>query len=102
MSYIILNGIPFAIEKATGGRIVPPGKDDSEAWTYKVEGGLIPPWIRRLARGKKDFWRSDPELDGVGSRNSESDVHSDSQDIAALEGIQEGRAKTLEKGQVVA
>lgn len=105
MTYIIMNTIPFIIEKLSGGRIVPPGKAESEPWTWKVEGGLIPPWIRRVARGKKDFWRADPELDGVdgvNTKRSESDTRSDSQEVAGLEGVVAGRASVIEKGGVVA
>jgi len=64
MSYIVINLIVFVIEKASGGRIKPPNKDEKEFWTYKLEGGILPPWIQRAARGKKDFWRADEEFHG--------------------------------------
>lgn len=100
-TYILLNGIPWVIEKLSGGRIKPPGKDESEAWTWKVEGGLIPHWIKRAARGKKDFWREDEEVPGIEKR-SDSDNGPDSHEIADLEGVVAGRAKVVEKGGAVA
>lgn len=99
---MLLNGIPWVIEKLSGGRIKPPGKDESEPWTWRVEGGLIPPWIRRAARGKKDFWRADEELPGVEHTTSDSDRGSNSHEVVDMEGVVEGRAKTVEKGEVVA
>lgn len=102
-TYILLNGIPFAIEKISGGRIVPPGKAESDPWTWRVEGGLIPQWIVRAARGKKDFWRSDPEISGVSDdKMTESERAASSHEIVDLEGVVEGRARTVEKGAVVA
>ena len=71
MTYIILNTVVFVIEKASGGRIKPADKDIKDPWTYKIEGGLLPPWVTRAAKGKKDFWRpyDDPEhlKDGAGT-----------------------------------
>ncbi|KKK16276.1 hypothetical protein ARAM_003169 [Aspergillus rambellii] len=62
MSYIILNGGVFIIEKLSGGRIVPPNKaEDHEPWTWKLPGGFLPPWVVRVAHGKKDFWRPDEQ-----------------------------------------
>ncbi|CAI7666657.1 unnamed protein product [Penicillium manginii] len=61
LSYIVLNGGAWIIEKASGGRIVPPNKDESDPWSWKVPGGFLPPWVKRAAGGKKDFWRPDEE-----------------------------------------
>lgn len=60
-SYITLNMIAWAIGKMTCGRIQPPNKHESDPWTYKIPGGVLPPWLKRAARGKKDFWRPDEE-----------------------------------------
>ncbi|KAK4865763.1 hypothetical protein LT330_009196 [Penicillium expansum] len=60
-SYITLNGFAWCLEKISGGRIVPPNKDESDPWSWKVKGGLLPPWVKRAARGKKDFWKADEE-----------------------------------------
>lgn len=60
-SYITLNGFAWCLEKITGGRIVPPNKDESDPWSWKVKGGFLPPWVNRAAHGKKDFWKPDEE-----------------------------------------
>lgn len=73
--YIVLNTTVWVIEKASGGRIVPYNKDMKDAWTYKIPGGMLPPWMTRLAKGKKDFWKGDERSEFVGqeeSRKSES------------------------------
>lgn len=57
VTYIIINTLVFIIEKASGGRIVPKNKNLKDPWTYKIEGGLFPPWLTRLCKGKKDFWK---------------------------------------------
>jgi len=57
VSYIVINTLVWIIEKVSGGRIVPKDKDLKDHWTYKIEGGLLPPWVKRAAKGKKDFWR---------------------------------------------
>jgi AGZA family xanthine/uracil permease-like MFS transporter len=62
ISYILINGGVWVIAKCTGGRIVPPNRDDEhEAWTWKIPGGFFPPWLVRAVHGKKDFWRADDE-----------------------------------------
>ncbi|KAI0153543.1 permease family-domain-containing protein [Pestalotiopsis sp. NC0098] len=57
--YIVLNTTVWLIEKASGGRIKPADKDLKEPWTYRIPGGFFPPWLTRLSKGKKDFWRED-------------------------------------------
>lgn len=44
VSYMILNGIPWALTKLSGGRIVPPNIEYSEEWVVP-EGGIVPPWL---------------------------------------------------------
>ncbi|KAL2135036.1 hypothetical protein VTI74DRAFT_10073 [Chaetomium olivicolor] len=58
--YILINTLVWIIEKVSGGRIVPPNKELKEPWTWRTEGGIMPPWMGRLAKGKKDFWRDTP------------------------------------------
>ncbi|KAI0130067.1 purine transporter [Xylariales sp. AK1849] len=58
-SYIFINTVVWLIEKASGGRIVPPNKAEKDPWTWRIPGGILPLWMRRLSRGKKDFWRED-------------------------------------------
>ncbi|KAL5355587.1 hypothetical protein BJX96DRAFT_141525 [Aspergillus floccosus] len=60
LSYIVLNGGVWLIEKVTRGRLVPPNKyEEKDPWTWRIPGGFFPPWVKRLAKGKKDFWRED-------------------------------------------
>lgn len=99
-TYMLLNGIPWIIEKLSGGRITPPGKEESDPWTWRIEGGLIPHWIIRLGRGKKDFWREDEQLPGV--EHKSDSVSENTHEVVDMEGVVEGRAKTVEKGEVVA
>ncbi|KAF1991599.1 permease [Aulographum hederae CBS 113979] len=77
MTYIILNGTVWVIQKASMGKIAPPNLEEKEFWTYKLEGGLLPPWVKRAAHGKKDFWRADEEYAGQEPTSMrESDEHS--------------------------
>ncbi|KAJ4381522.1 hypothetical protein N0V86_002882 [Didymella sp. IMI 355093] len=72
-SYILINTLVFIIEKSSGGRVVPPNKDEKEPWTWRLPGGFLPPWVQRIAAGRKDFWKGAPESDGVaGGQASES------------------------------
>lgn len=74
MSYIIINTTAWALEHVSGGRIKPKDKELKEPWTWRIEGGLLPPWVTRAAKGKKDFWRPyDDEEHHATSRESESD-----------------------------
>lgn len=57
LTYTTLNTVAWIISKATGGRIVPHDYEQKDYWTYKVKGGLLPAWVKRAAKGKKDFWR---------------------------------------------
>jgi AGZA family xanthine/uracil permease-like MFS transporter len=70
-SYIFINTSVWLVGKASGGRIVPHNKDEKEPWTYRIPGGFLPPWLQRLTSGKKDFWREDPESEGVNVRQNE-------------------------------
>jgi AGZA family xanthine/uracil permease-like MFS transporter len=76
-SYILLNTLVFIIEKASNGRIVPPNKDEKEPWTWRIPGGFFPPWVQRIASGKKDFWKRDPETEGqhAGPSSENSSAH---------------------------
>jgi AGZA family xanthine/uracil permease-like MFS transporter len=46
-SYILLNGIPLAIRKLTGDRIVPANLDAKEPWVIPP-GGIVPVWVQKL------------------------------------------------------
>ncbi|KAF4624066.1 hypothetical protein G7Y89_g14106 [Cudoniella acicularis] len=59
ISYIIINTTIWIVEVVSGGRIVAPDKEFKEPWTWKVKGGLLPGWVVRAGRGKRDFWHED-------------------------------------------
>ncbi|KAF2841825.1 xanthine/uracil permease family protein-like protein [Patellaria atrata CBS 101060] len=65
MTYIILNTVVWIIEKSSRGRIVPFNKEHKDPWTYKIPGGFFPPWLTRVAKGKKDFWKPYDEEEGA-------------------------------------
>lgn len=71
-SYITINTIVFIVEKASGGRIVPPNKDEKEPWTWRIPGGFFPPWVQRIAAGKKDFWRENEQSEGIERQQAET------------------------------
>lgn len=56
-SYILINTLVWILEKVSGGRIVPYNKAEKDPWTWRIPGGLLPGWLVRLFKGKKDFWR---------------------------------------------
>ncbi|KAJ6783077.1 hypothetical protein PWT90_06077 [Aphanocladium album] len=60
MSYIILNGSVWVIKKVSGGRILPPNYEERTGWTYKIPGGVLPPWMVRLSKGNAKFWQEPP------------------------------------------
>ncbi|KAG8692324.1 hypothetical protein FRC08_009856, partial [Ceratobasidium sp. 394] len=73
---ILLNTLPWAIRRLSGRRISPPGyEDEREPWSIP-EDGLLPLWMRKLARGDRRFWVDDDDLNydddrSVRSRKSE-------------------------------
>ncbi|ESZ93823.1 purine transporter [Sclerotinia borealis F-4128] len=62
ISYIIINTTTWALEKISGGRIVPFDKEFKDPWTYKIKGGILPAWVVRASNGKKDFWHDEPPI----------------------------------------
>ena len=73
VTYIILNTGAWIIAELSSGRIIPPEYEFKDPWTWKVRGGFLPGWLKRLCRGKKDFWRDwdyDAEIEDVESRAS--------------------------------
>lgn len=58
-TYMLINTLVWLIKIASGGRIVPPNYEERDGWTWRIPGGVLPPWLVRLSKGKKDFWRSD-------------------------------------------
>ncbi|KAF4632597.1 hypothetical protein G7Y89_g5523 [Cudoniella acicularis] len=73
ITYTILNSGAWVIAKASSGRIIPYDYEQKDYWTYKIRGGLLPGWLKRLCKGKKDFWRDwdfDAEAEELGSHDS--------------------------------
>ncbi|KAH8598008.1 permease family-domain-containing protein [Bisporella sp. PMI_857] len=56
VSYAILNTGAWIVAWASSGRVMPHDFEQKDYWTYKVQGGLLPDWLKRLAKGKRDFW----------------------------------------------
>ncbi|CAG8949118.1 hypothetical protein HYFRA_00002247 [Hymenoscyphus fraxineus] len=69
-SYIIINTSVWLIEVASGGRIVPADKEYKEPWSYQIKGGILPAWLVRASKGKKDFWHEDYDEEPVAVANS--------------------------------
>jgi len=44
LSYVLLNGIPLALRKLSGGRLAPDQYDLAEEWVVPP-GGFAPPWL---------------------------------------------------------
>lgn len=82
ISYSVINTLVYIVEKASGGRVVPPNKEEKEPWTWRLEGGVLPPWLKRATRGKKDFWREDEHSVGIPQETAgrESDASSSARD----------------------
>jgi AGZA family xanthine/uracil permease-like MFS transporter len=78
MSYIVINTLVYIIERASGGRIVPPNKEEKDPWTWHMEGGVLPPWVQRIIQGKKQFWRSNSTSEGI-EQHSPPMEHRDSE-----------------------
>lgn len=85
VTYVILNSGAWILDKCSGGRIVPHDAEQADYWSPKVRGGVLPGWVKRLARGKRDFWREwNFDTDGEGDiyedqlhhHNRESFIHS--------------------------
>lgn len=88
VTYIILNGGAWILEKCSGGRIVPHDAEQADYWSPKVRGGILPGWVKRAARGKRDFWREwNFDTDG------EEDIYEDQFHQHNRESYQTGIAK---------
>jgi len=83
ITYIILNTLAWLIELASGGRIVPDSKELKEPWTWRLPGGFFPPWLTRVARGKKDFWREEESIDGTEARATPDEKRFGTEDNAS-------------------
>ena len=72
-TYILINTVVWLIGLATGGRLQPEFKEDKDPWTWRLPGGFFPPWVVRLVKGKKDFWREHD--DDEARLGTDSDSH---------------------------
>jgi len=71
ITYVILNTGAWFLAWASKDRIIPHDYEQKDYWTYKVRGGLLPGWVKRLAKGKRDFWREwDFDAEELTSRDS--------------------------------
>lgn len=73
VTYTLLNTSAWALAQVSGGRIMPHDYELKDYWTYKVRGGLLPGWVRRATRGKRDFWR-EWDFDGEDVRSKVDSV----------------------------
>lgn len=48
ISFILINGIAWALRKVSGDRIMPPNYDEAETWVIPP-GGIVPVWMLKLA-----------------------------------------------------
>ncbi|EFE40137.1 hypothetical protein TRV_05138 [Trichophyton verrucosum HKI 0517] len=102
LTYALLNTLVKVVEVLSCGKIVPENKEFQDPWTYKVPGGVLPGWMRRLARGKRDFWREDDEgeLGGAGAgakAGTKAGAGAESESQVELDGVVKGglRVKPL-------
>ena len=87
-SYMLLNTVIWLIKVISRGRVVPPNYDERDGWTWKIPGGFLPPWMRRLASGKMDFWRTeDPITDAMSEGSSAARGTSAERGVADLEKV---------------
>lgn len=71
ISYVVLNSGAWLVAKATRGRLIPHDFEQADYWSPKVEGGILPGWVKRLIRGKRDFWNEyDFDAEELESRDS--------------------------------
>ncbi|KAK0525789.1 hypothetical protein OC834_005038 [Tilletia horrida] len=69
ITWILLHNIPLLISYATGGRVLPPGwHTEKEPYSIVKRADdkspstpLFPPWLLKLIRGDKQFWKMTDE-----------------------------------------
>jgi AGZA family xanthine/uracil permease-like MFS transporter len=94
ITYILLNTIAWLVELVSGGRIVPASKELKDPWTWKLPGGFFPPWLTRVARGKKDFWREDERIDGTEERATPDEKRFGTEEVATSVEEDDGKKAT--------
>ncbi|KAJ6495581.1 permease family-domain-containing protein [Mycena vitilis] len=84
ISYLVLNGIPWAISRLTGGRVVPPNIEMSEEWVVPP-GGILPYWLRKLTGTLPEPDDTGVQLEVRGHAGSnETDGRSEKTDDASM------------------
>ncbi|KAG9225487.1 hypothetical protein CCMSSC00406_0002990 [Pleurotus cornucopiae] len=90
LSYIVLNGIPLALKKISGGRIVPPNYDTAEEWSPPT-GSLVPIWILKIMGREPPRYDDDvvmeehPGQQRNSSATSSADQHNEPKSRSMLE-----------------
>jgi hypothetical protein len=54
--------------KITHNRITPYDYDHSDYWTWRPSGGFSPGWLKRVIKGKRNFW-AEYDYDEQAQRN---------------------------------
>jgi len=85
VTYILLNGTAWIIEKLSGGRIRPYAKEIKDPWTWRIPGGFFPPWVVRLSTGKARFWESETTQTSEKSTDSPISPHKVDDDTPGAE-----------------
>lgn len=84
LSYILLNSIAWGIAKASGDRIVPPGRSTSEDW-FLPQGTFLPPWMHMVKDRYRDRKSSSDLKNGPIPLDSRDSHHDGPDSIAATE-----------------
>ena len=90
ITYIILNTGAWLIETASGGRIVPYGKELKDHWTWRIPGGFFPKWVVRIVHGDRKFWKREEYHDGLsgdvgGTSTPQEKVSGEPRDAASVD-----------------
>ncbi|OBT52074.1 hypothetical protein VE04_08014 [Pseudogymnoascus sp. 24MN13] len=100
LSYIILNGSAWILSWVTNGRIVPYDYDQSDYWSPRPVGGILPGWLKRLARGKRDFWREYDYDDQMEQGNQHHDSFPTSDQYTVSESLEQKASASGASGVV--
>lgn len=95
MTYVVLNTVAWAIEKASGGRIVPYNKDTKEPWNPPK--GIFPNWTIRLCKGDKQFWK-DPAHRGAPIEVDSEYIGHKGEELHPMEGLEDEKLRREKTG----
>ncbi|KAG0372907.1 hypothetical protein BGX24_012436 [Mortierella sp. AD032] len=75
LAAVVINGTVWIVEKLSGGRLVPPNKNEKDPvmpFRMGPQGeGVLPPWLVRLIRKMKGQDPLEHAEHGTGTRTSE-------------------------------